>query len=111
MPYPSMSCGWAACGRLLPLWTPHTVRLCLDNNFAFISFTKDVKTCIEHHAPFTDADNDVVPVHESGVQKIQFNYNKNSEDVFHSDLGTAGATSSYQLYTGYTPEHAFTKVS
>jgi hypothetical protein len=28
MPYPSTPCGRAACGRLLPFWTPHAVRLC-----------------------------------------------------------------------------------
>jgi hypothetical protein len=31
MLYPSMSCGWAACGRLLPLWTPHAIRLCVKD--------------------------------------------------------------------------------
>jgi hypothetical protein len=107
MPYPSTSCKWTACGRILPPWTPHAIRLCLDNNFAFISFTKGVKTCPKDHVPFTDADNDVVPVHESGVQEIQFNYKKASENVFHFDLGTAGSTSSYS--GRFSPEHAFTK--
>jgi hypothetical protein len=29
MSYPSMPCGRAACGRLLPLSTPHAVSLCV----------------------------------------------------------------------------------
>jgi hypothetical protein len=34
MPYPCTLAGWAACGRLLPIWTPHALRLCyLHNKF------------------------------------------------------------------------------
>jgi hypothetical protein len=33
MPYPSTPCGRAACSRLLPLWTPRAVRLCLSVHY------------------------------------------------------------------------------